>query len=258
MSTSRLPSDVGCPSGLALDERWLTRGREAPPDPRHAEACPDCVLHMAALDEAEAFVRQAILPAALEATPAAPAWWRAPRPALAFGLVLALGLALTGVAARWIARPDPAPTGGGVAFKGSIGLEVLALRGEQVFTIQAGAPLYRGDRVRFRLDLPRDGHLMVVALDARGALHALYPFAGQGSIAASRRLEALPGSVELDGARGVERVYALFGAQPFTLAQVRRAAAGVRDERALVAMERLPLPLDQASLLIRTNPEPRP
>jgi hypothetical protein len=249
-----------CPGALALDERWIADASPDDPVRLHAAACPDCAAHLVGLDEAAALVRRVVLPAVLEAAPTGLARWRrrAPRPALAFGLVLALGLALTGVAARWIARPESAPAGGGVAFKGSVGLEAVVQRGGQVFAVDAGAPLFRGDRVRFRLDLPRDGHLFVVALDARGALIALYPFGGPGSAPVSRHLDALPGSVELDGARGVERVYALFGAAPFTLAQVREAAAGVRDERALVAAERLPLQLDQASLLIHTNPELRP
>jgi hypothetical protein len=142
----------------------------------------------------------------------------------------------------------------GVGAKGQLVLEAFCRRGESVFRVEDGAALLAGDRLRFAYTAPRDGHLMVFGVDDGGQL---FPYYGEGegmlaSIAVAAGASVmLPGSVELDNHRGVERVFALWSPAPVDATGVRRAVAQALAAGDIARATRLNVPADQVSYLLK-------
>jgi len=209
----------GCPSDLTLDR--LHAG-ELPPDRaralrEHAEVCEGCRRRMARLSEGFAAFPEAdpkrllagVL-AGLEREPARP-WWRLPWLRFA-ALGAAAAALLVLVATVWPLAEAP-----GLRAKGVLELSVFLKRGDQVLEARSGDTFRPGDRLRFSLALPRDGHVFLVSQDAQGRLSPCFPF-GPGS--ASRPALAghtgpLEGAVELDEAPGDEWIHLVHCPHPF-------------------------------------------
>jgi hypothetical protein len=106
-------------------------------------------------------------------------------------------------------------------------LEVYVRRtdADRVERVAEGGCLDPGDRLRFLLrpvrGRPAD-HLLLVSLDGAGALTVYYPYGEteSGRLAEGARVE-LPGSIELDGTPGPERLFAIVSRAPVKLAEVR-------------------------------------
>jgi len=152
--------------------------------------------------------------ARLEEPPARP-WWSLSWVRFgALGAAAAAALVLLAVA-FW--SPPPGPQEPVVRAKGSLGLNVFLKRGERVAEALSGDSFQAGDRLRFTLELPVAGHVLLVAQDAQGRLEPCHPF---GPGAASRPAQAgstgpLEGAVELDEAPGDEWIHLVHCPRPF-------------------------------------------
>jgi hypothetical protein len=182
----------------------------------HLAACRRCAgLHEERTAAAETFAREVLprtLPRTLRRLDGARWWgrarWLAPAAACAAALAL--------VVPRPPVRPELGVKGAGV-------LRVYALHGGQVSLVGDGGRLAAGDRIRFVLqsELP---YALVVSVDGEGNRSVYFPHGG----GASERIPAqvpveVPGSIELDGARGPERIWALFSRRPLAVADVAAA-----------------------------------
>jgi hypothetical protein len=239
--------NVGHATGLDLD-RLLLDGLPAVQRAAllaHFQGCPRCgEAYHARLEAGRRFDRD-VLPRTRAAMERRIRSGRRSRVALWFAPVLVAGLVLL---AAVPARQRPPLLG----VKGSAVLRAYARRGDQVTAVQDGTQLAEGDRIRFVLqsDLP---YALLVAADGDGHPSVYFPHGG----AASERVPPaaaveVPGSIELDGARGPERIWALFSEQPLgpeVVDAVRAVAAG--GPAALRATRTLAVPgTQQASLLI--------
>jgi hypothetical protein len=189
----------------------------------HAGGCTDCSAQLAALRaEAEAFVRARPADRFLrqlerrEAAPARPSLLRRLVPALAIGLPVLVAVV---VGSRQAERPEVTLKGDGfrvaVARPGAAGAPDLA---------SSDTVVHPGDALRFSYEADRDGHLLVLDLDGRGATSVLHPYGAAASapVAAGQR-DFLPGSVVLDDAPGPEFLVAVFSPRPLEAAPLLEA-----------------------------------
>jgi len=248
----------GCPSELDLDRMSLGElsRRERTAVERHLKGCPDCRERlslrregMAAFPELdkEAMVLS-IQKRLLEEkgvhgesetsherdsrTRRAPRSWTPvfgsssigrlfrSRPGGILGTAAALSLVLIAVHFGW--RITGSGKEEGLRLKGKAGLRVYRESGGRVEEMASGGRVHAGDRLRFRVDLPVDGHLMVVGQENSGDTYPCFPAEGMPE---SRRFSAgfqgeLPGAVRLDGSSGEERLILLLCKEPFALADV--------------------------------------
>ena len=123
-------------------------------------------------------------------------------------------------------RTEPLRSAGSVVTsgeraKGGEQIGFFLKRGQQV---QRGAREQRvqpGDRLRFVYSAPRARYLAILSLDGARRASVFYP-AGERAARIEPGVDvALPAAVELDGALGEERVYALFCDAPAELAGLR-------------------------------------
>jgi hypothetical protein len=108
--------------------------------------------------------------------------------------------------------------------------------------------------LRFAYTVAKPGFLLVFGMDDRGVLFPYYQeqsLLGVPVEAGSRVL--LPGSVELDGHRGWERIFALWSEGALREDLVRRAAASALGAASgdLQRTTTLDLPVEQVSFLLR-------
>lgn len=137
--------------------------------------------------------------------------------------------------------------------KGELIVETYFKRGEQVLPAVDGQDFLAGDRLRFAYTCARPGYLMVFGVDDRGQIFPYYEngvLAGVFVDAGARVL--LPGSVELDGHQGWERIYALWSEVQLRDDVVRTAvaaglAAAGNDIRRVTTLD---LPVEQVSMLL--------
>jgi hypothetical protein len=198
-----------CPSDLALDR--LEAG-ELPPAERqaleaHAAGCPGCTARLASrragfaafpeLDERK------LLAALRRAEPQASPWtplWAELGGLAALAAAVALGL--------WV-KPSGLDLGeAGLRAKGSLGLHVYRLRGEQVEAAVSGDTFAEGDRLRFAVDLLQPGRVRVLGVEQSGALYTAWPL--DPALPTQRQAgpdQPLPGAVTLDGSPGQETLY---------------------------------------------------
>lgn len=176
-----------------------------------------------------------------------------PAPSLAARLRLWLvGPTLVAAGLAWWLVPREAPAPAGVRLKGAVDLGFHVRSDGEVRRGELGDVVHPGDQVQLRYSTPQHRYLVVVSLDARGAVTPFYDDAGRSLAIEPGTARLLDGSVELDDALGPERVVACFSAAPLETARVveagRRAltAAG-GDPR---AVEPLDLPCDQAGFVL--------
>jgi hypothetical protein len=213
----------------------------------HVAACRRCAdLHEERATAAVIFSRDVLprtLPRTLRRVARARWWWRArwlaPVVACAVAVVLV-------VAPRARVRPELGVKGGGL-------LRVYARHRGEVTLVGDGTRLTPGDRIRFvvQSDFP---YALVVSADGEGTRSVYLPHGGGASQAIPPRVPVeVPGSIELDGARGPERIWALFSRRPLAVAEV---AAAIRAAGDLRKAATLAVPgAVQTSLLIEKEEE---
>ena len=257
----RAERSLGCPSPLALDRFWMAGAPEEHALHAHVAGCAVCTRHLATCEGAARSFEMHVLPALKPArlSSASPgfgervaAWGRGlTRPWVMAGglavIILAVAIGLREVA--------PDQTREGVAFKGTIGLQVVADRQGSQFVVHEGDALQRGDRLRFRVSTPGPGYVLVVSVEGGGRVTRFYPFAGEDAMAIDGRGTLLGGSIALDAFAGYERVFVVFSPRPFTLRDVRAPAAALAASPTGALRTRvLPVPFEQASLGFRKIP----
>jgi hypothetical protein len=140
------------------------------------------------------------------------------------------------------------------AIKGGLVVETYCKRGDKVFPAVDGQDFLEGDRLRFAYSNDRPGYLLVFGVDDVGRI---FPYYQQGALAGSYAEPGarvlLPGSVELDGHQGWERIYAVWSEAQLRDDVVRASvatalAAAGNDIRRVTPLD---LPVDQVSMLLR-------
>lgn len=237
------PRAEGEPSDLALDR--LLAGELAGAEREAVEAAiarsPSVSARFEALraaqdPERDARLLQAI-EAALDSAPAVDGAGAAPRPPFDWRAWLrrswaprVAAVALAAALAVFVTRPTaetPAPAEDSVRLKGGVGLTVYRQvpRGSEV--VLSGATLPAGAALRFAVDAPAAGELLVVHVDRHGALTVAHPQTGAGTSVAvpAGREQVLPSAVALDDARGEEWLFAVLCERPFSARDVAPGAA---------------------------------
>jgi hypothetical protein len=136
------------------------------------------------------------------------------RPVRHFALVAA-----TAAAVFMLMPQDKAET---VTSKGGLGLVVYRERGGDVDKTLSGEQFQPGDRLRFEVELPQPGQLMIVGVEADGDTFPCYTSESERSIIQTETVkQVLPGAVELDDSRGKEQLHAILCRTPFSFDEVR-------------------------------------
>jgi hypothetical protein len=109
-----------------------------------------------------------------------------------------------------------------VTSKGGIGLTVYRERGGDVDKTLSGEQFQPGDRLRFEVELPQPGQLMIVGVEADGDTFPCYTSESERSvIQVETTKQVLPGAVELDDSRGKEQLHAILCRTPFSFDDVQ-------------------------------------
>jgi hypothetical protein len=250
-----------CPSRLELSRWEAEPERERPADvTSHVGTCSRCAAVFADIASARSFLLGGD-PAEASARAARAIvetvrqrrnrWW-------GWRLLAPAFLVPAAAALLFAARPALFTHGRGdhaaVAVKGGLIVETYCKRGEKVFPAVDGQDFFEGDRLRFAYTNDRPGYLLVFGVDDQGRIFPYYQdgtLTGTYAEAGARIL--LPGSVELDGHKGWERIYAVWAEVQLRDDAVRStvaaalAAAG-NDIRRVATLD---LPVDQVSMLLR-------
>lgn len=126
----------------------------------------------------------------------------------------------------------PAPRGANV---GGV-LELFVEAPEGLIAVPPGTPLAARTHLRLRAEGAGRGFVAVLSVDSGGQLSTYYPATGDTLVALAGGAALLPGAVELDAARGPERVVAIFADAPLPLEPLRaelRAALAAADGQVL-------------------------
>lgn len=123
------------------------------------------------------------------------------------GLLAPVALAAAAMVVFVIAN-GTGQTGGDTRIKGGLALHVFRLSGDHANEALSGDRFAPGDRLRFTVDLPAEGHVSVLGVEAGGALYTAWPLEPgvQTRFAAGNGIE-LPGAVALDEQLGQETLY---------------------------------------------------
>jgi hypothetical protein len=201
-----------CPSDLALDR--LHAGElpreQAQTLERHVEGCADCGARMAerragfdAIEGVDPRVMLARIRTGLDTPAPLPqrllAWTRRQLAPLAMAATAVLALVV--VTTRQVESP-------GTRMKGSLTLHVYRFTGDHAEEVISGSTFAPGDRLRFVVDLPAEGHVSVLGVESSGALYTAWPLdeESQTRFAEGNGIE-LSGAVSLDEKPGRELLY---------------------------------------------------
>jgi hypothetical protein len=212
--SSLRPYGPECPSDLVLDRlhaRELAEP-EAAATRQHISGCEMCTTRMAereagfnAIGEVDPRAMLARIRAGVESR-ARPsllerirAWGRG------FLAPVALAAAATLIVVIVAGNEQ---TGVDTRMKGGLTLHVFRLAGDHAEEALSGDRFAPGDRLRFIVDLPAEGHVSVLGIEAGGALYTAWPLEPgmQTRFAAGTGIE-LPGAVALDNQLGRETLY---------------------------------------------------
>lgn len=231
----------------------------------HADGCAACAAVLRDFTAERAALRVSLPLAVLEARLGLAAAGRRPRlrwPRLA--AALALPVAAAAVFALLPAAPDAgrggsaAPETEGLRLKGGeprLGFVVRTADGSREG--REGEPLGAGDEIRLRYAAAGAPYALIVGVDADGRVTPYFA-AGDRSAPAEPGLALTPDAIAFDGDPRPERIFAVFTAEPLAVdelvpaARDALAAAGGRLE----AVDRLPLPGQQATLLVNKRSAP--
>jgi hypothetical protein len=250
----------GCVSTLALDQLALG---ELPEPARaallsHLGTCADCARVSAALAEEQThFLAEVALPTLAAQTLAEAA--RAPRTMWSRVRRFLMPLAAAGVASAAALAIFVATPGDGARSKGDFSLSTYVLHAERSGPGQShlGEPLHPGDRLQFRYNGTKPGHLAVVAVDAAGQVSLYFPGGATTAPVAAGRDVPMSSAVELDDSLGPELIIGVrcesVMATEEILAAVRKAA-GPRPD--LANLPALHLPCAEVRQSIDKRPRP--
>lgn len=200
-----------CPSDFTLDR---FHAGELPPEEaqrteRHVAGCADCGARMAerragfgAIEGVDPRVMLGRIRKGLD-EPA-----RASFPERLSGWTRRLLAPLAMVATVAVVLLVVVPGQQGTRMKGALGLHVFRLSGDHAEEVVSGEALAPGDRLRFRVDVPAEGHVTVFGVEASGALYTAWPLEPgvQTRFEEGDGIE-LPGAVSLDAQPGREVLY---------------------------------------------------
>ncbi len=210
-----------CPSDLRLDRLVADElpAVEADETRKHVATCAVCARRVAearagfaAFDEVDPRALLASIRARGEARTSSRPWarWLAvlvPVAAVSAAVVLTFGH-------RPLAAVDSAPLSPGETLapgqtraKGGLALHVYRSVAEHAEEVVSGAVLPSGERLRFVVDLPEAGRVMIVGVEASGSLYAAWPLASEVASLPAGPQQALPGAIALDATPGRETLY---------------------------------------------------
>jgi hypothetical protein len=247
-----------CLSDLSLDRLALNElgDQERAALTAHLADCPDCAAANTRLAEERAlFAREAAL-----ANLAADALIRAQRqPARRSWrwLVAPLGALAAGAAAfALFVRPSPE-----FRSKGEFSLSSYVLHPERggAGTLHLGEPLHPGDRLQFRYNGGKGGHLAIVAVDQSGEVSVYYPPGAMAAPVEAGTDLPLSSAVELDSTLGQEVIVGVRCERPIAVAEIAgatRQAARAARARGAAATELGPLGLPCAETRHRIDKQP--
>jgi hypothetical protein len=235
----------GCPSDLALEALWLRETAAVEAHGAHVAGCAACAHRIDWIRETDARFHAQVYPATVRAVTAA-----ARPPARRRARLLWLSALPAAAALAMVVWTSPVPPPGYVGVKG----DPVAL---EVFTEEAGTVrrLVDGDRIpaaaglRFVARAPGRS-VLLFTVDAAGKVSRLAPPPGAPAPAATG---LLPGGARLDGVPGPERIFAVFldgGTTPEDVERTARERFAGGDAARVRALGRLPIAMEQASLLL--------
>ncbi|MCA9547083.1 MAG: hypothetical protein KC613_21925 [Myxococcales bacterium] len=115
----------------------------------------------------------------------------------------------------------------GVRTKGGLNLQVHRMVGSGSEAVLSGDPFAPGDRIRFLVDLPSEGQVKVVGVEADGTLYTAWPLEeGTATRLPQGADQALPGAVELDDTVGTETLFLVHCPQADTAPTCRSQGPG--------------------------------
>jgi hypothetical protein len=250
-----------CVSDLVLDRQALGEltDSERPAVEAHLASCADCAAASGRLSAARAeFAGNAAI-----ATLAADALTRSEKKEDADWRILwkrfFLPLGVVGALALvsiFVGRP-------GTRTKGEFSLSPYVLHPESTSdgSLHLGEPLHPGDRLQFRYNGARAGHLTIVAVDEAGKVSLYYPPGPTAAPVAAGREVPLSTSVELDATLGREVIIGVRCDVPVPVASVvdaaRRSVEGARAKGS-AATDLGPLGLPCAETRHQIAKQPRP
>lgn len=198
-------------SALQID-RLL--GRAASGDEPHLAHCPDCSRMVDERRAVAAAFRANVLPRTLPVIRAR-IERRRRTGILGFGAGTLAVAAAAVLLVPAVLHHGPTEDGALVAAKGGPTLRVVARRGESIFPVVPGAALQQGDRIRFVVEPAGYRYLLIASIDGAGKATVFHPWDGSRSAPLPQvaRFE-IPDSIELDSARGPERLFAIFSRTP--------------------------------------------
>lgn len=201
-----------CPSDFALDR--LHSGElppaEARETERHVAGCAECGPRLAerqagfgAIDGVDPRAMLARIRTGLDAPAQAPlserliGWMRR----------LLAPMAMVAMAAVVLVVVVPGQQQG-TRMKGALALHVFRLTGDHAEEVVSGDTFAPGDRLRFVVDVPAEGHVTVLGVEASGTLYTAWPLEPgvQTRFEEGNGLE-LPGAVSLDAQPGRELLH---------------------------------------------------
>jgi hypothetical protein len=141
---------------------------------------------------------------------------------LAWTLVPAVATVAVLAVALW-----PEPPSEGVAFKGTMALEVVAKHGDTQRRVRDGDELQEGDALRFVLTTDGPGFASVLLVDAAHRVWPFYPDTDPREDPRPWRIESqgqheLPDSVGMDASEGDEYIVAVFSSSTFDRGRIHR------------------------------------
>ncbi len=243
-----------CPTDLALECHLLDPA--ASPIAAHLSSCEPCRARLARMEEEGERFRRFVFPATVdrveEAARRRPVrWWIAvlsPVPAVAalVTVILAVG------------APGPREEYVGVKGGGGLGLSAFVQDAGGARTVPDGGTVAANAALRLRVRTLAPCRLFVLSIDGRGTVSRLDAGGPQGLPLAAGRHD-LPGGVELDGAAGPERLFAVCtpagGSWPDVEKAGRAAAAGgAGTVRRSARLGSLPAGAAQTTLLLEKAP----
>lgn len=210
-----------CPSDLTLTllDTGCLAGDEKDEVQAHLQTCARC---RGWLDGAKADF--AAIPGAERDAMVDRLTARAQRPRQRWPVAVAGALAIAAAALLLLHTPPPRPD---VGLKGSgLDLRVYRERAGHVASTMSGDMFRPGDRLRFEVDVPSDGHMLVVGVESDGDLFRCYPNDRDESVpveASSGLL--LSDAIELDSSTGHEVLHLVVCDAPFSAHDLRAAGA---------------------------------
>ncbi len=176
---------------------------------------------------------------------------------LRFGGVFTFAVAAAASAVFFVGPPEPTEVAT-TRLKAGVGLSFHVRSGDQVQDGQPGGAYHPGDAIQLRYTSGVHEHLLILSLDATGAVTPFYDQDGRSLSVAPGVAQLLEGSVVLDDALGPEVIFGCFSEAPLDTDAVAAAGRAALQEAGgdPSRVERLDVDCVQARLLIHKAPRP--